>query len=101
MSEFVSESITPWRGTSDAAAMARAEPGLPKGFDWRAQSYEIVETLDRWKQSGTDMGEVYLRRHCYRLRMNDGTIWTVYCLRQAPRSGSRKRRWFLLEIDKP
>ena len=98
MGEFVSESITPWPGTSDAAAMGRAEPGLPRGFDWRDQPYEIAETLERWKQSGPDMGELYLRRHYFRLRMNGGSVWTVYCLRQSPRSGSGKRRWFLLEI---
>lgn len=98
MGEFVSESITPWPGTSDAAAMGRAEPGLPRGFDWRDQPHEISETLERWKQSGADMGELYLRRHYFRLRMSDGSVWTVYCLRQSPRSGSGKRRWFLLEI---
>lgn len=98
MGEFVSESIRPWSGTFDAAAMARAEPGLPKGFDWRGQPNEIVEMLERWKQSGASMGELYLRRHYFRLRMADDSVWTVYCLRQSPRGGSGKRRWFLLEI---
>ncbi|MEK7755897.1 MAG: hypothetical protein AAB385_01665, partial [Planctomycetota bacterium] len=44
-------------------------------------------------------GELYLRRHCFRLRMSDDTIWTVYCTRQAPRSGDPKKRWFLYTIE--
>jgi hypothetical protein len=98
--EFVSEPITPHAGTFDAAAMAMGTPGLPKGFDWRERSYAIAARLESWKESSPEGGnpnrERYLRRHCYRLRMDDGSEWTVYCLRQAARGGPGKRRWYLL-----
>src|SRR5512142_3135878 len=73
MEEFVSESITPHKGTFDAAPMAAGMPGLPSGFDWRGTSYAVVERLETWKQSGAEKGradgERYLRRHYFRVRM--------------------------------
>jgi hypothetical protein len=99
MEEFVSEPITPHAGTFDAAAMATGVPGLPTGFAWRGESFTVVERLESWKfsarEGGRAGGELYLRRHCFRLRMSDGAIWTVYFVRQAPRGGSAKVRWFL------
>ena len=99
MTEFVSEAIDPWPGSFDAAAMGRAEPGLPRGFHWRGDSFATVQVLERWKESGASMGELYLRRHYFRVRMADDSIWTLYCLRQTPQSGSPKRRWFLYTVD--
>lgn len=104
MEEFVSEAIVPVAGTSDAAAMATGVPGLPRGFVWREQTHEIVACLETWKRSepegGRADGERYLRRHYYRLRVSDGMVWIVYFLRQRPRSGSAKRRWFLYSIER-
>jgi hypothetical protein len=103
MEELVSEPLTPLGGF-DMAAMATGVAGLPGGFEWRGESYTIVQKLETWKQSGPEIGrlagERYLRRHCFRVRMNDGTIWTVYCLRHTPRGGSPKRRWFLYSIER-
>jgi hypothetical protein len=101
--DFVSEPIVPFRGTFDAQAMSRGEPGLPRGFTWRGTAYDVVERLARWKHSsregGRAQGELYLRRHYYRLRMSDGSVWTVYFTRQASPGGSPKRRWFLYGRD--
>ena len=47
MPELVSEPITPRAGTSDAVRMAGGEPGLPTGFTWHGDSFEIVELLAR------------------------------------------------------
>ncbi len=103
MSEFVSEPILPLPGTFDAASMARGEPGLPRGFTWRCRSLEIVQRLEAWKESsregGSAEGQLYLRRHYYRLRMSDGTIWTVYFVRQSPRGADSKARWFLYGLE--
>lgn len=103
MEEFVSEPIKPRAGTADRAAMATGVPGLPDGFDWRGTSFDIVATLETWKASaaegGRPGGERYLRRHYYRLKMSDGSVWVVYFLRQTPRGGSAKRRWFLLSVS--
>ena len=103
MEGFVSEPITPQAGTFDAGAMAAGLPGLPRGFRWRGAAYTVVALLDAWKQSapegGRPDGERYLRRHCFRLRMNDDSVWTVYFTRQPPRGGSPKSRWFLYSIE--
>ncbi len=101
--DLVSESITPHAGTFDATAMGIGVPGLPAGFDWRGCSYQIVEQLKAWKHSSREgshaQGELYLRRHHYELRMSDDTVWTVYFVRQSPKSGNPKARWFLYTID--
>ena len=101
MTEFISEPIIPTAGTFDASRMGRGEPGLPDGFAWREESLQIMEVVETWKQSSREggVGELYLRRHYYKLRMSDGSVWTVYFVRQAPRSGNRKARWFLYSID--
>lgn len=104
MIEFVSEAITPESAAFDAGAMGRGEPGLPLGFTCRGEPNRVAECLGRWKQSerekGRAGGELYLRRHYWRLRMEDRSIWTVYFLRQSPRSGSPKKRWFLYSIER-
>ncbi len=103
MGEFISDCITPHKGHFDTTAMARGEPGLPSGFTWRGVSYDVIERLKAWKhserESGRAGGELYLRRHYYQLRMSDGSLWTVYFVRQPAKSGSAKRRWFLYTMD--
>ena len=103
MTEFVSEAIRPRAGTFDALGMGRGEPGLPSGFDWRGESLTIVERLAAWKDSSREgsraQGELYLRRHYYRLLMSNEAVWTVYFVRQTPRSGSPRSRWFLYSVE--
>ena len=62
--------------------MSRGEPGLPGGFSWRQETYTIQRVMSRWKSSGTDRGERYLRRHWYRIQTTTGEYMTVYCQRQ-------------------
>jgi DNA polymerase IV len=96
---LISESITPLPGTFEAEAMGRGEPGLPAGFTWRDQSYTISACLRVWKQARPEAGgELYVRRHYFTVVVQDGSEWTVYCLRQAPQSGSPKRRWYLYSV---
>ena len=103
MSEFVGEAIEAGSVTFDTEAMSRGEPGLPNGFRWRGEDYDIVGLMDRWKGTSREGaragGEVYLRRHYYKLGMSDGSVWTVYFVRQAPRSGRPMRRWFLYTVE--
>ncbi len=102
MDEFVSEPVQPAGESFDAAAMARGEPGLPASFQWRDETYEVVSVVRQWKataaEGGRPGGEVYLRRHYYEIKMSDGSTWTVYIVRQTPKSGSPKARWFLYTI---
>ena len=98
MAELISESITPDAGTFDPSRMGRGEPGLPRGFTWRDESMAVIDELGAWKQSsreGGGAGDLYLRRHYYKLRMSDASVWTVYFVRQTTRAGNRKKRWFL------
>lgn len=103
MAELISEPITPHAGTSDISSMGRGEPGLPTGFDWRGKSFELVDVLRKWKdtsrEGGRAGGDLYLRRHYYRLNMSDDRIWTVYFIRQTPRTGEAKSRWFLYTVE--
>jgi hypothetical protein len=104
MSELISEPITPESASADSARMARGEPGLPKAFTWRGDAYGVRCELAAWKESSREgaraVGDLYLRRHYYRLHMTDGHVWTVYFIRQSPRSGNPKNRWFLYTIDR-
>ena len=103
MRDLVSEPISPLAGTFDSAAMGRGEPGLPRGFSWRATAYEVAELLATWKDSqregGRSSAELYLRRHYYRLKMGDSSVWTVYFVRQAARAGNPRSRWFLYTVE--
>lgn len=102
--ELISEPITPHPGTFDATRMGRGEPGLPTGFCWRGVSYDIEEELAAWKESSREGaragGDLYLRRHSFKLRMSDGSTWSVYFLRQTPRTGNPRNRWFLYTVDR-
>jgi hypothetical protein len=98
----VSEPIEPLPGRFDAVAMVRGEPGLPEGFTWRGETRRIEEVLGAGKTATPDMGELYVRRHTWKLRMDDGATWNVYFLRQPPKTRSRRakaRRWFLLSLE--
>lgn len=99
---FVSEPIAPIRGTFDAAAISRGEPGLPAGFTWRGATRRIVEILEAGKLATPEpSGELYVRRHEWTLRMDDGDIWEVYVTRNPPRGASRRARlvrWFLKTV---
>ncbi len=99
MTEFVAEPLEPVGGAFDTAAMGTGLPGLPNAFRWRDQEFQIAAELGSWKHSasynGTVGGQRYLRRHYWRLRMSDGSAWTVYFIRHTPRSGSSRRRWFI------
>ncbi len=103
MAELISEPITPNARTFDTSRMGRGEPGLPGGFYWRDRSVDIVRELAAWKHSSREGssagGDLYLRRHYYKLQMSDHSIWTVYFVRQTPRGTNPKRRWFLYTIE--
>jgi len=108
--QFISQSLTPITGSFNPEGMESGEPGLPVGFSWKGRECRIRALLERWKGLGPEpTGEIYLRRHYYRLGMEDGSTWTVYCLRQAPRRksgapsgrGSSSRRSRLQQVTAP
>ena len=99
--EFISEPLTPLRGSGEAARAARGEPALPAAFTWRGQTCTVENILRKWKTSapegGHPGGERYLRRHWWTLRTTNGMTLTLYCLRQTRRG---KPRWWLYTVDR-
>lgn len=103
--QLISEPLTPIGAGADTTSMARGEPGLPHGFEWRGESARIVRLLEKWKESSHEgdntARDLYLRRHYYKMRMTDDRVWTVYFERQSQRGGHPKQRWFLYTIEEP
>jgi hypothetical protein len=100
---FVSAEFTPVAGTGRAAAMARGEPGLPARFTWRDEEYRVVGVIKTWKSSGpcrSGGGEVYLRRHWYRIVTEPHAVMNVYCERQARLAKRPKARWFIYTMER-
>jgi len=101
--QFVSEPITPVTGTFDPAAMSRGEPGLPSGFIWRDKQYDVAEIVQAWKETGpckSGAGEMYLRKHWWKIRTGNGTEITIYFERQPRSKQQNKKRWWLYTIDR-
>jgi hypothetical protein len=97
---FVSEEITPVPGALEIGGMAVGEPGFPRRFRWGDREIGVEEILDRWKTTGEDRGDVYVRRHWFRIRTADGETMRIYFRRQAPRPGRPARgRWWLYAVD--
>lgn len=96
--QFISEAIVPDPGTGDLAMMSRGEPGLPRGFTWRQRHYAIATLIDKWNTNSEGPGNVYVRRHWYRIRSECGSVMVLYCLRQALRGA---KRWWLFAIEQP
>jgi phosphoribosylglycinamide formyltransferase-1 len=99
--QFVSEPIQPVAGTGRASSAAIGEPGLPGRFVWRDRTYRVVGVLKKWKRSGPcrhGSGEMYLRRHYYRIRTDPAMVMTLYCERQARNRSKPKARWFVYTV---
>ena len=93
--QFVSEAVEPLAGTFDPAAMSRGEPGLPARFRWRGAENRVARIEQTWKTSTPDRGEMYLRRHWFRVRCASGETMTLYCERQSKNHRRPKARWWL------
>jgi len=76
--------------------MARGEPGLPASFTWRGRVYVVGKLLAKRKKTGSDRGDVYVRRHLFEIETTTGERMTIYCDRQTPRRGSR---WWIYTVE--
>jgi len=97
---FVSEPLTPEPGTFDVSRMSIGEPGLPRRFVWRGQTYEIKTAVHSWRETGPcrhGSDERYVRKHWYEVETTAGDIMTIYFDRH-PRRGSRGPRWWLFSV---
>ena len=100
--EFICEPLKPQPGTGDTAAMSGGEPGLPAIFTWRDVKYSVAGVIRKWKSSGPcrhGSGEMYLRRHWYRILTDPPMIMTVYCDRQPKDRQRPKARWWVYTIE--
>lgn len=100
---FVSEPIEPAPG-SFAAPAAAGEPALPMRFAWRGRDYVVQEVIEQWKESGPERGggrEIYLRKHWYHVRTDDGSEMKIYFERQARSKGAARKRWWLYTVTRP
>ena len=96
--EFICEAIRPVAGTFDTSAMSAGEPGFPRRFLWRRREYELVEILEKWRETGTchhASREKYVRKHWYKIRTTCGCVMTLYFDRQGRSKSGRKKRWWL------
>jgi len=100
--EFISEPIQPVAGTFDAGGMTRGEPGLPERFVWRDAEYTLAAVLEAWKEDGPcrSGGEMYLRKHWYKIQTTQGPRMTIYFERQARSKRHSKARWWLYTIER-
>jgi hypothetical protein len=102
--QFISEAIIP-----DAASFGRpatvGEPTLPQRFTWRKQKFEIREVVRVWKEHEPDRthgsGELYLRKHWFEVRVDDGSVMKIYFQRQPMSGRSAKARWWLYSLARP
>ncbi len=99
---FICEELIPVAGTGSSVMMSRGEPGLPQRFIWRDVQYEVVGVIETWKTQGPcrhGSGEMYLRRHWYKIQVSPRTIMTVYCDRQAKNRRKPKSRWWVYIVE--
>lgn len=99
--EFICEELTPAPGTGDAAMASHGEPGLPHRFTWRGEEYQVIGVIEMWKTHGPcrhGSGEMYLRRHWYKIQVQPRAVMTVYCDRQAKNRRKSKSRWFVYTV---
>lgn len=82
--------------------MSTGEPGLPRQFQWGAQTLCIVSVLKTWRETGPchhGSGELYVRKHWFEVVADSGETMRIYFERQA-RSRQIKSRWRLFTIDR-
>jgi SAM-dependent methyltransferase len=96
--QFISEAITPDAGSFGLPAVA-GEPALPRRFAWRQRTYEVREVVRAWKEHEPDRthgsGELYLRKHWFEVRVDDGSVMKLYFQRQPASGRAAKVRWWL------
>jgi len=99
MNQFISEPVEPEAGSADVGAMSRGEPGLPRAFTWRETRYEIASVESTRRSTGTDRGDVYVRKHIYDIVTTCGKRMTIYFERNPTNKTARKHRWWLYSIE--
>jgi hypothetical protein len=99
--EFISETIKP-DGESFMLSAAIGEPAVPRRFRWRARTLEVREVVRAWKEHEPDRthgsGHLYLRKHWFEVRTDDGSMMKLYFQRQPASGRAAKARWWLYSL---
>lgn len=101
--EFISEPITPVAATFNTARMSIGEPGLPGEFVWNGKTYLVKKVLNTWRKTSPcthGSGEMYVRRHYYKILTDSGETMTLYFDRQPRRNEAPGPRWWLLSRER-
>ena len=100
---FVSEPLVPLDASFDTNLMARGEPGVPQKFRWRNKEWTVAAILESRREYGDcrhGSGERYVRRHVYRVRTADGTLFQLYFQRSFGRGKwQARRRWWVRSVE--
>lgn len=101
--EFISQPIVPVAATFNTARMSIGEPGLPGEFIWHDKTYTVKKVLNTWRKTSPcthGSGEMYVRRHYYKILTGSGDRMTLYFDRQPRRGEALGPRWWLLSRER-
>ena len=94
--ELISEAIRPDFSVPPLTASVPGEPLLSSVFTHRGKRIQLLALLDKTKETRPcrhGSGERYVRRHVYRVRATDQSIYRIYCERQGVGRRSRPGWW--------
>lgn len=98
---FVSELVHPAEESFDFAGTPAGDPPIPRRFKWRDKEYTVADVLERRRDTGPcthGSGELYARKHWFRVRTTTGEVMNLYFERHARSKAQRKKRWWLYSI---
>lgn len=99
---LVSQPIRPVDPGDALIAWTVGEPLLPKAFLWQQATIRLEQCLEKWKESAAaEGGERYVRKHWYRVRLADGRVAKLYCLRRPDHRRKAALRWRLFSLAEP
>lgn len=98
---FISESLEPLYSVESGLQAPAGEPVLPGAFRWRGGALPVLRLLESGRGLGPcthGSGEMYVRRHWYRIETSGGRIMRIYFERRPRGRGRKTRRWWLYAI---
>src|SRR5512144_1741565 len=101
--QFISEEIRPLRTSFDAARMSNGEPGMPRKFQWRTNTVEVIRIVRSWRETGPcrhGSGERYVRKHWFEVVTDENVRMKIYFDRHPRRHAKRHEpRWWVFSIE--
>lgn len=99
--KLISEALRPlFDGDGVDSPIVAGEPLIPRAFVWRGATYPVLAVLEAGRGLGPcthGSGELYVRKHWYRIATAGGLVMRVYFERR-PRGSAALKRWWLYSI---